>query len=360
MRRPTCLGPEPPPVLGLARNWPSLYNWMMHNRPGGSFNWLDALIRRAPRIVEKDTWPASLSMLDMATTAGFVSPTEPLTRTYDSVVNDTFTRPRRNRLRLAVFRTPWLAALLFHKNSFVAPEAYPERIQAIFPTTPTPAPYEVAGWLYRLTNGLPPATTQEAIETRLVAGCWHMGFPLEAMDTHLALATPAIERLEAMLKLLLNQPTFFLWALGDDLIPTATTPTRLKLLYNTILAENGMATGRARLERLRNSAYVKAIEARGAPLRPIRRARYARVPVFPDYQAKLLRLSSSPHGILLHTKLKRQFAKRQYEQNILSWADFSLSPEEDDALQAYLATRTRKASRRTTYVARSWASPDAG
>lgn len=332
----------------------------MHNRPDGSFNWLDALLRRAPRIVEKDTWPGALTMLDMAAVTGFVSPTEPMTRTYDSVVNDQFSRPRRNRLRLAVFRTPWLAALLFHKNSFVAPEAYPERVQAVFPTTSTPTPYEVAGWLYRLTNGLPPTTTREAIETRLVANCWHMGFPLEALDAHLDLATPAVDRLETMIKLLLRQSAFFLWALGDDLIPTATTPLRLKRLYDTILAENGMANGRARLQKLRNSAYVRAIEARGAPLRPVCRARYARVPVFPDYTAKILRLSSSPHGILFHTKLKRQFAKLQHEQNILSWADFSLSPEEDDAFQAYLATRTRKASRRTTHVARSWASTDTG
>lgn len=332
----------------------------MRNRPDNSFNWLEALIRRAPRIVEKDIWPASLTMLDMTTVAGFVSPTEPLTRTYDSIVNDQFARPRRNRLRLAVFRTPWLAALLFHKHSFVAPEAYPERIQALFPTTPTPTPYEVSGWLYCFLRGLPPATSREVIEARLATFCWHMGFPLEAMDAHLGFAVPAIDRMAAMIKEMLRGAPFFLWSLGDDLIPTATTPLRLKRLYDTILAENGIGTGRARLNKLRESAYVRAIEARGAPLRPITRARYARVPVFPDYQAKMLRLSSSPHGLLLHTKLKKQFAKLQSEQELLTWADFSLSPEENDAFQAFRASRTRAATRRTAVPPRSGTGPDAG
>jgi hypothetical protein len=323
-------------------------------------SWIEETIRRTTPLGPNNTWPQNIETQDLTTVLGFVCKTTKTSVTYTDEATNPFRRPKQHRLRRMMLLTPCLAAVFLHRGAFIAPEAYPERIQALFPTTPTPTPYEVSPWVYAARKGASHGPSLEAREARLTVALWHLGLPLEAIDAHLNLTVPAIDRLEQAIRAMLAQDAFFLWALGDDLLPLATTPARLDLLYRTILASETMETGRKQLAGMRDDLYVRAIEARGAPCRPTPRAMSGRTPVFPDYDSKMRWICASPYGLYAQARLKQRTAKTKDIADLFGWADFSLSREEQDALKAHPRSRTDAIARRTADPARPRASKDAG
>lgn len=303
-------------------------------------------------------WFAYLTWPDIAAAAGPLPASIP-SPVLRGVFTDWRARRRFYRFRRTIFQRPRFAALLYSNGFAVAPQEWPASVLEVFPTDAPPSPYEVACVLHH--NGrLFGATKLLSRADFSFLMWWLVGAPLEA------LRRPDEDPEATLLGIvtnLLRGLYFFLWALGDDLMPVRAStlqdvlirralflPDRPTLLAPLWAAERNL---------LREAPYIRAILLGRRALRPMKRRLPSTGHVFASIDEKLATVTCAPGGIGWFFAQRTRLRRMKY---LPEWANLAYLPGEPNVstVTPYASTRKRRAFRRLERHAAEGTRSDAG
>lgn len=296
-------------------------------REGMKSNWLfQGLVRMAG--ANADTATRALRFHDLVYGVGLLPP-------HTTGLKNTNRRKYAAHLRIASmgFSVPQFGALLWSNGFLVAPANWPTAVTPLFPTDSPPTPLEVASLLL---GGRPKATRALSADQRMVLIWWLLGAPLDALN---ALALPPTAEgwaptLNAAIFALLLQPSFCLWAMGDDLVPAMNGDTRNRIIREALgIAKERAPTeagGAAHVQALWDDPYIAAILARRAPMRPIERALPSTGVLFATSADKEAAIASIPAQRDVYFARRSIVRTALGPQSVPPWADLSLVAGESD------------------------------
>lgn len=269
-------------------------------------------------------WYAYLTWDDVIAACGPLPPDvkEPRER---GVFDDYRARNRFYRFRRSLYTRLPLAALVYSDGFGVAPKEWPDELLPLFPTDSPPSPYDV---VCRLMADHRAFGAEKLIPRHEYAFLmwWLVGTPMAALEY---IDPEARNHVVGAVKSLLRGSHFFLWALGDDLMPIRINPKQDAWIRRALQLPDRLILDRVlwpwERDLVLQSAYVRGILLSRRANRPMTRLGPVFRGVFHTLEEKIGRILASPYCSSWFFTQRARIRALKYRPE---WAIYTLSLEE--------------------------------
>lgn len=266
-------------------------------------------------------WHAYIDWSDIAAASGPLPP-DVQSPAAKGVFTDWRERKRFYRFRRRLFLRVPFSALLYSDTFAVAPQEWPKEVAALFPTDSPPTPYEVMCRILedQRAFGLEKLLTYRE---RSIFMLWLAGIPAGLLDQ---IESNAMLMVQEAVRKMLKGDFFFVWSLGDDLIPIRISPRQdawlrwaLELPGRPILNKELWTHER---KTLLESPYVKGILLSRTPRRPMERRGPTFRGVFRNLDEKAATIIASPETAAWFFQQRIRMLALKYRPEWATYTDY--------------------------------------